>query len=43
MQIVHIMKDGTVRDSIEGIVIKHSEFYKVYNSILEKQRKEGNK
>ena len=43
MQIIHIMKDGTIRDSIEGIVIPYGEFYQVFNAILEKQKKEGKK
>ena len=37
MEIIHIMKDGTVRDSIEGIVIPDGEFYRVLQGILEKQ------
>lgn len=43
MEIIHIMKDGTVRDSIDGIEIPYGEFYQVFNAILEKQRKESNK
>lgn len=39
MNIIHIMKDGTIRDSIEGIVIPPGEFYRVYNAILEKRKK----
>lgn len=39
MEIIHIMKDGTVRDSIEGIVIPPGEFYQVLNGIIEKQNK----
>jgi hypothetical protein len=37
------MKNGTVRESIEGLVIPYGEFYKVFNAILEKQRKESKK
>lgn len=37
MKIIHIMKDGTVRDSIEGIVIPNGEFYQVLRGILEKR------
>jgi hypothetical protein len=40
MEIIHIMKDGTVRESVEGIVIQNDEFYKVLNGILEKRKKE---
>jgi len=36
MEIIHIMKDGTVRDSIEGIVIPDGEFYRVLQGIREK-------
>ena len=38
--IIHVMADGTVRESIEGIVIQSEQFYQVVNGILEKQ-KEG--
>lgn len=37
MQIIHIMKDGTVRDSIEGIVVPSGEFYQVLRGIVEKK------
>ena len=37
MNIVHIMKDGTIRDSVEGIVIKNAEFYRVLQGIAEKK------
>lgn len=37
MEIIHIMKDGTMRDSIEGIVIPDGEFYRVLQGILEKR------
>lgn len=39
MQIIHIMKDGTVRDSVEGIVIPKGEFYQVLQGIMEKRKK----
>lgn len=48
MEIIHIMKDGTIRDSIEGIVIPKGEFYEVLRGIIEKRggkhqtRKEAN-
>lgn len=41
MNIIHIMKDGTVRDSVEGIVIPNGEFYRVLEGILEKVHKEN--
>lgn len=37
MQIVHIMKDGTVRESIEGVVIQSEQFYQVLRCIMEKR------
>lgn len=37
MRIIHIMKDGTVRDSVEGIVIPSGDFYRVLNGIIEKK------
>ena len=40
MRVIHIMKDGTVRESIEGVVIPNGEFYRVLQGILEKRRKE---
>ena len=38
MQIIHIMADGTTRDSVEGVVIQNEQFYEVLNGIIEKQR-----
>lgn len=37
MNIIHIMADGTTRESIEGVVITIDQFYQVANGILEKQ------
>lgn len=37
MRIIHVMKDGTVRESIEGVVIQSEEFYRVLQGILEKK------
>ena len=39
MQIIHVMADGTIRDSIAGVVIKSEQFYQVLNGIIEKQKK----
>lgn len=39
MQIIHVMADGTIRDSVAGIVIQNEQFYQVLNGILEKQKK----
>lgn len=37
MKIIHIMADGTRRDSIEGIVIRNKDFYQVLSGILAKK------
>lgn len=37
MRIIHIMKDGTVKDSIAGTVIPNGEFYQVLRGIIEKR------
>lgn len=39
IQIVHVMADGTTRDSIEGVVIQSEQFYQVLNGIIEKRKK----
>ena len=39
MRIIHIMADGSTRDSSEGLVIQSKEFYQVLNGII--QRKKG--
>ena len=39
MRIIHIMADGTTRDSVEGVVIQSEEFYRVMQGIIEKQKK----
>ena len=38
MKITHIMADGTIRDSVEGVVIKSEQFYQVLHGILEKRK-----
>lgn len=38
MQIIHVMKDGTTRDSVEGVVIKNEQFYRVLQGIVEKRK-----
>lgn len=37
------MKDGTVRDSIEGVMITCDQFYRVLDGIMEKRRKAASK
>lgn len=39
MKIIHIMADGTNRDSVEGVVIKSEQFYQVLQGIMEKRKK----
>lgn len=36
MNIIHIMADGSKRDSVEGVVIQSEQFYRVLQGILEK-------
>lgn len=38
MKIIHIMQDGTMKESIDGVVIKNQDFYAILNAI-QKQRK----
>ena len=40
MKIIHIMADGSKRESIEGIVIENEEFYRVLQGVLEKKKGE---
>ena len=40
MKIIHVMKDGTTRESVEGVVIKNDQFYQVLHGIVEKRKKE---
>lgn len=37
MEIIHIMADGTVRESVEGVVIPDGPFYQVLQNIIEKK------
>lgn len=37
MNIIHIMKDGTERKSVDGIVIQSEDFYRVLHGIMEKR------
>lgn len=41
MRIIHIMKDGSVKDSIAGTVIPDGEFYQVLRGIIEKRGDHG--
>ena len=41
MRIVHIMRDGSTRESVEGVVVRNKEFYQVLNGILAKKNEVG--
>jgi len=41
MRIIHIMKDGTVLDSVKGIVIQDKQFYQVLNNIQKRRKNES--
>lgn len=43
MNIIHIMKDGTALQSVEGIVIRSKQFYQVLNEIQKREQKKGKK
>ena len=38
MRIIHVMADGSTRDSVAGVVIQSDQFYQVLQGILEKQK-----
>lgn len=40
MKIIHVMADGSTRDSIEGVVIQNEQFYQVLRGIMERQEDE---
>ena len=42
LNIIHIMFDGSVRESIEGVKIPNKEFYIVFNEIRRKNEKKRN-
>lgn len=37
MNIIHIMADGSKRETVEGVVIQSEEFYRVLNGIMERK------
>lgn len=39
MNIIHIMADGSTRDSVAGMVIQDDQFYRVLHRILSKRGK----
>lgn len=39
MRVIHILKDGTVTDSIKGTVIRDKKFYDVLQRIIERKNK----
>ncbi len=36
MNIIHIMADGTIRKSVEGVVVQSDQFYQVAQGIIER-------
>lgn len=38
MKAVHIMADGSIRDSVAGVVVTNEQFYRVLNGIISKQQ-----
>lgn len=38
MKLIHIMADGTIRNSVDGLVIKLPEFYQVLSGIQQKKK-----
>jgi len=43
MRVIHIMQDGTIRNSVEGVVIRDKRFYQIFNSIQTKHITKGKK
>lgn len=39
MNIIHVMADGSTRDSVAGVVIKNDQFYQVLQGIVENRKK----
>ncbi len=39
MKIIHVMADGSTRDSVAGVVIKSDQFYQVLQGIMDKRKK----
>lgn len=37
MKIIHVMADGSTRESVEGLVIQSEDFYEVLRGIIEKR------
>jgi hypothetical protein len=37
MKVIHVMADGSTRDSVDGLVIKSPQFYQVLNTIQRKK------
>ena len=43
MKIVHIMADGSTRDSVKGLVIQNEQFYRVLQNIIKEKSNEPKK
>lgn len=42
MKIIHVMADGSVRESVEGVKIPNKEFYIIFNELRRKNEKRKN-
>ena len=42
MKVIHIMADGSIRDSVKGVVIPNKEFYRIFNEIRRKKNETVN-
>lgn len=38
MNIIHIMQDGSTRESIEGLVIQNKDFYTILDAMTDKKK-----
>lgn len=43
MRVIHIMADGSTRDTVDGLVIRSEEFYQVLKKIQQKKTYIGEK
>ena len=40
MKIIHIMADGSIRESVKGVVIQNDQFYQVLQNIIKEKNNE---
>lgn len=41
--IIHVMADGTTRNSVDGVVIQSDQFYQVLHGVIEKRKHTTNR